>query len=73
MSNLDKSSNGDTKQIIEPAISFKLKDNTTPLMEIFPNGDFFVKGNLVENDKEVFQAFKQWLILSGMISEETNG
>ena len=40
------------------------------VVRISGKGDFFVKGKLVENDKEVLQAFRKFLGLAGMMSLE---
>jgi hypothetical protein len=32
-----------------------------PIIEFCPNGDIFVKGRLVENDKEVMEALREFL------------
>ena len=40
------------------------------VIRISGKGDFFVKGKLVENDKEVLQAFRKFLGLAGMMSLE---
>lgn len=32
-----------------------------PILELFFNGDIYVKGNLVENDKEVVEGMRQFL------------
>ena len=40
------------------------------MIRICGNGDFFVKGKLVENDKEVFQAFRRFLGYAGQMSLE---
>lgn len=57
---------------IEPAITFKLQDQETPFLQINPNGDCYVKGELVENNRAVFEGFKSWLIEAGFMTPESN-
>ena len=71
MSNLDNTETVNFKPI-EPAITFKIQDQETPFLQINPNGDCFVKGELIENNKEVFEAFKSWLVQAGFMVPETN-
>ena len=40
--------------------TFHLEDEDAPILKIAENGDFFVRGNLVTNDLEVYKAFKEW-------------
>ena len=47
-------------------ISFYIKE--LEIIKITADGDFYVKGNLVENDIQVFKAFKEFLTESGFMS-----
>lgn len=42
------------------SIIFKIKD--FEIMRFDPNGDIFVKGSLVENDREIIEGLRQFLI-----------
>lgn len=39
----------------------------TPILELKGNGDIFVKGKLVENDKEVVNAMREFLGYQGFL------
>lgn len=41
--------------------SFLFESKGKVIMKIDSNGDFYVKGNLVTCDKEVYEGFKSWL------------
>ena len=41
---------------------------TEPILELKENGDIFVKGKLIENDKEVVDALKEFLQTQGFIN-----
>lgn len=45
-------------------IQFHVDDNATtePILKLCPNGDIFVKGRLVENDKEVVEALREFIL-----------
>ncbi len=44
-------------------IRFCVNDNLDePIVELRENGDIFVKGKLCENDKELVDAFRQFLM-----------
>jgi len=53
------------KQIInkepEEKIIFTDPESIVPILELKANGDIFVKGKLVENDKEVVKGMKEFL------------
>ena len=42
-------------------ILFEVKELPTPILELRENGDIFVKGKLIENDKEVVDALREFL------------
>jgi hypothetical protein len=42
-------------------VSFSMDKNRNEILKLCPNGDIFVKGRLAENDKQVVDAFKEWL------------
>lgn len=42
-------------------ISFFMKDGSEEVLKLCDNGDIFVKGRLVENDKEVVDALRMFL------------
>jgi len=42
-------------------ITFHVEDGTKEVLRFASNGDIYVKGKLVENDKEVVEGFRQWL------------
>jgi len=41
--------------------SIKFIIDKVEMLRIEPNGEFYVKGKLVETDKEVYTEFKYWL------------
>ena len=41
---------------------------TEPILELKGNGDIFVKGKLIENDKEVVGALREFLQTQGFIN-----
>ena len=52
---------------LEPnTISFTTTD-TMEIIKLCENGDIFVKGKLIENDKEVVDAMREFLKHSGFI------
>ena len=42
--------------------------NSEPILELKQNGDIFVKGKLIENDKEVVDALREFLQTQGFIN-----
>jgi hypothetical protein len=51
-------------------ISFHTKEfNTEPFIKLCENGDIFVKGKLIENDKEVVDAMREFLTQQGFINK----
>jgi hypothetical protein len=55
----------DSIKPIEPTfIIFKGKDNLE-ILKLEPNGDIFVKGRLVENDKQVVEGMRSFLLSNG--------
>ncbi len=54
---------------LEPnTIQFRTTD-TTEIIKLCENGDIFVKGKLIENDKEVVDAMREFLIDSGHLNQ----
>lgn len=49
---------------VVPTISFKGADETE-IIRLQPNGDIFVHGRLVENDKEVVEGMRKFLLSHG--------
>jgi len=49
------------------SILFTTGPGAPPSLEIKPNGDFLVKGKKITNDMEVYEAFKEWLRVSGQL------
>ena len=48
----------------EGEILFNVADQVEPVLKLAGNGDIFVKGRLVENDIEVLQGFREFLLMS---------
>lgn len=46
-------------------VFLSIDKNQNEILKLCPNGDIFVKGRLAENDKEVVDAFKEWLNSQG--------
>ena len=42
-------------------IVFNISDTFTPIIELKSNGDIYVKGKLVDNDKEVVDAIREFI------------
>lgn len=42
-------------------ISFNFENEPTPILELCPNGDIFVKGKLVKNDIEVVEGMREFI------------
>ena len=61
--------------ILEPnpapnTIEFKVGEFIeTPFIKLCENGDIFVKGKLIENDKEVVDAMREFLTQQGFINK----
>jgi hypothetical protein len=51
----------------ENALSFSSNTNQ-PILELRHNGDIFVKGKLVENDKDVVNAMREFLKTQGFLT-----
>ena len=49
-------------------ITFNMTD-TTEIIKLCKNGDIFIKGKLIENDKEVVDAMREFLIDSGHLNQ----
>ena len=49
-------------------ITFNMPD-TTEIIKLCKNGDIFIKGKLIENDKEVVDAMREFLIDSGHLNQ----
>lgn len=43
-------------------IKFYSNESQNPILALFENGDIFVNGRLAENDKEVVDAMREFLI-----------
>ena len=43
-------------------VIFSIEANQPPILRLETNGDIFVKGNLVENDKDVVNALREFLV-----------
>ena len=55
---------------LPPSSIVFFRDNSqdgAPMLELKANGDIFVKGKLVENDKEVVDAMREFLGYQGFI------
>lgn len=53
----------------ERTISFQTCDSELPeILKLCENGDIFVKGKLIENDKEVVDAMREFLSSQGLIN-----
>jgi hypothetical protein len=51
-----------TLTLMEPnTITFQNNGESTPIIELKANGDIYVKGNLIENDKELVDAMREFL------------
>ena len=50
-------------------ITFQMTD-TTEIIKLCKNGDIFIKGKLIENDKEVVDAMREFLIDSGHLKQK---
>lgn len=48
---------------------FSIISNNQKLLSIKKNGDFFVKGKLIKNDIEVFNAFEDFLKTEGYLTK----
>jgi hypothetical protein len=51
---------------IPTSIVFRVGNNQE-ILKLDPNGDIYVKGNLVDNDKEVVEALREYLKGVGML------
>lgn len=49
------------KEIISNSITFQIRQDLTPVIEFKENGDIYVKGSLIENDKELVIAMRKYL------------
>lgn len=50
-----------TEYLQKDTVFLLIDKNQNEILKLCPNGDIFVKGRLTENDKEVVDAFKEWL------------
>ena len=56
---------------IDSNVVFHLTNfNEAPILELKANGDIYVKGELVENDIEVVDAMRDFLIYQGFLKYE---
>lgn len=53
--------NSNTKFTIKPTSIVFPGDSDTPVLKLEPNGDIYVNGKLVENDKEVVDGLRKFL------------
>jgi hypothetical protein len=53
---------------IESSVVFTPSSDAGPILELKQNGDIFVKGKLIENDKEVVDALREFLQTQGFIN-----
>lgn len=49
------------REIIPNSIAFKIRQDSTPVIEFKENGDIYVKGNLIDNDNELVDAMREYL------------
>ncbi|PFK16608.1 hypothetical protein [Bacillus cereus] len=58
--------NGDMNKLVRDTThdSIVLKIGEQEIVSLKSNGDIFVKGNLIENDKEIVDGLKEFLKLS---------
>ncbi len=54
------------KQLEPNTITFNLGKTEHPIILMKDNGDIYVKGKLVENDKEVVDAMREFLKYKGL-------
>lgn len=57
----------ETANILEPNIIKMSLNNNKEIVRICVNGDIFVKGKLIENDKELVEAFRSFFKDSGYL------
>jgi hypothetical protein len=50
-------------------IVFTEDKGITPILKLCQNGDIFVKGKLIENDKEVVDALREFLKFQGVVGQ----
>ena len=56
------------KDLESSTITFNMTD-TTEIIKLHENGDIFIKGKMIENDKEVVNAMREFLIDSGHLNQ----
>ena len=49
------------------AITFGLDGEKTPVISIKANGDFYVKGRLVTNDMELYEAIRDFFVTGKIV------
>ena len=64
MNDVNKLTNEDDNDL---AITFHVHDGEIEVLKITKNGDFYVRGNKVTNDIEVYEAMKEWLKDAGFL------
>lgn len=52
---------------VKAAITFTVDNGATEILRFEANGDIFVKGRMVENDKEVIEALRTFLTHVGAL------
>ena len=56
------------RMYVPNTISLNTSD-TTEIIKLCENGDIFVKGKLIENDKELVNAMREFLVDSGHLNQ----
>jgi hypothetical protein len=56
------------KLALTQSITFMQDDGAVAILKLCENGDIFVKGKLVENDKEVVDALREFLKGQGLLN-----
>ena len=49
------------REIIPNSITFKIMQDSTPIIEFKENGDIYVKGRLIDNDSELVDSMREFL------------
>ena len=56
------------RMYVPNTVTFNTSD-TTEIIKLCENGDIFVKGKLIENDKELVNAMREFLVDSGHLNQ----
>ena len=54
----------------QKTIKFSSKESQNEILKLCENGDIFVNGRLAENDKEVVDAMREFLLKQGLIKNK---